>query len=151
MVISRISQRMIAGKTIFSSILSVNRLPIPELISKVNNIVIMLYMEPRRLEKWEEPIFERYGNKCVQPNEIKDRGRDYILCFSFWDINELVEIDPKPGAIYLYSSSEAFDEEQKFDTVRLRNWLNLLGMKPVGVPDIVTGKVPEEEKGSVST
>ena len=69
------------------------------------------------------------------------------MCFSFWDVNELVEVDPEPGAIYIYSSSEAFDEEQRFDIRRLKNWLELFQMRPVGIPDVDTGRPPETEKG----
>jgi len=109
--------------------------------------VILLYKEPKRLEKWEDQVYSRYAGRCVEPGEIRKNSADYILSFSFWDINELIEVDPRPGAVYIYSSSEAFDEEQRFDIVRLRNWLNLFQMRPVGVPDPDTGKVPEEEKG----
>jgi ribonuclease J len=108
---------------------------------------ILLYKEPKRLEKWEEQVYTRYESRCVEPGELKKNGRDYILCFSFWDINELIEIDPEPGGLYIYSSSEAFDEEQKFDIIRLRNWLKLFGMQPIGVPDAQTGKPLEAEKG----
>lgn len=109
--------------------------------------VILLYKEPKRLDKWEEQVYSEYENRCVGPQELKNNGGNYILCFSFWDINELVEIDPEPGAAYIYSSSEAFDEEQRFDIVRLRNWLNLFRMQPIGVPDAETGKPPAAEQG----
>jgi len=109
--------------------------------------VMLLYKEPKRLEKWEEEVYAKYGGRTVEPEGLKKNGADYILCFSFWDINELIEIDPDPGGVYIYSSSEAFDEEQRFDIVRLRNWLKLFGMRPVGVPDAQTGKPLEEEKG----
>lgn len=108
---------------------------------------ILLYREPRQIEKWEEHIFAKYEQRCVQPHQLKVNGADYILCFSFWDINKLIEIDPEPGAVYIYSSSEAFDEEQRFDIVRLNNWLKLFQMRPVGVPDAVSGKVADSEKG----
>jgi ribonuclease J len=109
--------------------------------------VLLLYREPKQLERWEESIYDRYEHRSVGPKELRAKGPDYILCFSYWDVNELIEIDPKPGAVYIYSSSEAFDEEQRFDIVRLRNWLNLFGMQPVGVPDAKTGKVAEPERG----
>jgi len=111
------------------------------------NEVILLYKEPKRLEKWEEQVYARYEHRCVEPEELKRDGAGYILCFSFLDINELIEINPEPGAVYIYSSSEAFDEEQKFDIVRLRNWLGLFQMKPIGVPDVHTGKVTDGEQG----
>jgi ribonuclease J len=109
--------------------------------------VLMLYRETKKLEGWEKSVFDRYRDRSVDPKELRANGADYILCFSYWDINELVEIDPEPGALYLYSSSEAFDEEQRFDILRLRNWLSLFGMQPVGLPDAQTGKVLEAERG----
>jgi ribonuclease J len=109
--------------------------------------MLLLYREPKQLERWEESIYDRYEHKSVGPKELKVNGADYVLCFSFWDVNELIEIDPAPGAVYIYSSSEAFDEEQRIDIMRLRNWLNLFGMQPVGVPDARTGKVNESERG----
>lgn len=108
---------------------------------------IVLYKEPQRPEKWEEDIYDRYINRTITPRQLKANGDDFILCFSYWDINELIEIDPDPGAVYIYSSSEAFDEEQRFDLKRLTNWLKLFQMQPVGVPNPETGKVSEKEKG----
>lgn len=109
--------------------------------------VICLYREPKRLQKWEEQMCDKYREKCLGPQEIKRDSAEYILCFSFWDINELIEIDPEPGAVYIYSSSEAYDEEQRFDLARLRNWLKLFNMQPLGLPDAVSGKFPEASVG----
>jgi len=116
-------------------------------VPPVQDDTILLYKEPKRLERWEEQVYAKYEARCVEPRELKKNGGDYILCFSYWDINELIEIDPDPGAVYIYSSSEAFDEEQRFDLKRLMNWLRLFQMQPVGVPDSETGKVSDKEKG----
>jgi ribonuclease J len=99
--------------------------------------------------KWEEDLFKRYSErgKVVQPEDIKHNEDQYVLCLSFWDINELVDIRPSAGGIYIYSSSEAFTEEQRFDIKRLRQWLIHFGMTPVGLPLVETGKAPENESG----
>ena len=109
--------------------------------------VILLYKKAKKSDRWEEQVYAKYEGRCVEPGEVKKNGADYILCFSFWDINELIEIDPEPGAVYLYSSSEAFDEEQKLDIKRLREWLKLFQIEPVGVPDAETGKPLKGEEG----
>ncbi len=44
------------------------------------------------------------------------------------------------GGTYIYSASEAYDEEQKIDHQRLVNWLNHFGLKMVG-------GLPGAEKG----
>lgn len=108
--------------------------------------VIAVYDELKKPDKWEEEILFQYAGRLVNAGMARKDSGSYILCFSFWDINELVEIDPEPGAIYIYSSSEAYDEEQRFDMLRLRNWLNTFGVQPVGLPDANTGKLAEGEQ-----
>jgi hypothetical protein len=44
----------------------------------------------------------------------------------------LLDITIEDGA-YIYSTSEAFSEEQMIDTIRLYNWLNYFNLKPFGV------------------
>lgn len=36
---------------------------------------------------------------------------------------------PKPGAVYIHSASEPYNEEQEFDQVRINNWIEHFGMK----------------------
>jgi ribonuclease J len=109
----------------------------------------VVYREVKDAAKWEEELFQRYGErgKVVQPGDIKRDEGQYVLCLSFWDINELVDIRPSPGGMYIYSSSEAFTEEQRIDVKRLRQWLNHFGMIPVGLPLVESGKAPENESG----
>jgi len=109
--------------------------------------VLRLYRETKQLEKWEDSIYNRYEHRSVGPKELRTNSADYILCFSYWDVNELIEIDPPPGAVYIYSSSEAFDEEQRFRYCKAKKLAGLLICRPVGVPDARTGKVLESERG----
>ena len=83
-------------------------------------------------DNWEKKIRERYSKeKFVKYSDINRNPGDYILCFSFFDINHLTDITCT-GGIYIYSSSEAFEEEQYFDFFRLKRWLEFLGLTPVG-------------------
>jgi ribonuclease J len=83
-------------------------------------------------DNWEKKLKERHGGKFVKYSEIRENPGDYILCFSFFDINHMTDIICEEGGIYIYSSSEAYEEEQIFDFVRLKNWLDFLNLKPVG-------------------
>ena len=65
---------------------------------------------------------DNHGSLLVDAAEVRRNPGNYILCFSFWDINELASLAPVP-AVYIYSSSEAYDEEMQMDHDRLRNWL----------------------------
>jgi ribonuclease J len=53
------------------------------------------------------------------------------MAFSFFDLKHLLDIMPD-GGIYIYSSSEAFSEEQEIDIRRLKNWLDFFKIEPVG-------------------
>ncbi|MCX6375609.1 MAG: exonuclease, partial [Armatimonadetes bacterium] len=81
---------------------------------------------------WKKGIRERYGGKLVSPREVAASQRDYICCFSFFDVNELAYIRPAPGSIWIYSSCEAFNEEMRIDMKRLRAWLDLYHMVFMG-------------------
>jgi ribonuclease J len=121
----------------------------PEIPDPSDDSTLVLYQEIKDVANWEQDLYKYYGDrgKTVQPGDIRRDEGKYILCLSFWDINELVDIRPSPGGIYIYSSSEAFTEEQRFDIKRLRQWLDHFDMIPISVPLVETGKPPESERG----
>lgn len=88
---------------------------------------------------WEEQVRVRFYDRMVDAAEIRRSPGDYILCLSYWDITHLIDIEP-PGGTYIYSSSEAHDEEQAVDQRRLTNWLRCFGLT-------VVGGLPGAEKG----
>lgn len=50
---------------------------------------------------------------------------ELIVHLGFFDINELIDIRPNPGSVYIQSTSEPHNEEQRIDEERLDNWLRL--------------------------
>ena len=75
------------------------------------------------MQKWEQVVvLEYYSDQYISPFEVKRNQENYILCFSFYDFPHLLDIMPN-GGTYIYSSSEAFGEEQAFSFLRLWNWL----------------------------
>lgn len=91
---------------------------------------------------WEKDyIQERYEQKYLSANQLNAHQGEYILSLSFWDIKHLLDITPEKGGIYLYSTSEAYTEEQEIDVRRLWNWLQALNLKPIGfrLPDSSQG------------
>lgn len=124
-------------------------LVMPEIPDPIEDDTLTIYEEIKSWLSWERDLLARYKNqgKTVQPEDIRRDEGNYILCLSFWDVNELIDIKPSKGGIYIYSSSEAFSEEQRFDVKRLRQWLHHFDFLPIGVPNTETGKVAEEEQG----
>lgn len=82
---------------------------------------------------WVDGLF---ADAAMSSSELVKREVDrskYLLCFSLYDCNDLVDLRKiAKGGIWLYSSSEAHSEEQEVDFVRLQNWIDWAGMKAVG-------------------
>ena len=96
---------------------------------------------------WEENFLKEQAN-YIDPTDVTSAPENYILCFSLYDIKHLLDIKPQNGT-YIYSSSEAFEEESEFDFIRLNNWLKHFGFQVYGF-EIVEKKgkfVPEFRKG----
>lgn len=91
-------------------------------------------------EGWEKTLLEEYSSKILSAYEVRKNPQDYIFLFSFWDVNQLIDLKI-PDGVYIYSSSEAYSEEQNIDMRRLANWLKLFSMKFIGNPD---SKEPNE-------
>lgn len=111
---------------------------------------LLVYEDLRyRLDPWEQNLRQQFGNRLVSPRQVHNSPGDYILCFSFWDAKNLIDINTR-GGLYVYSSSEAYTEEQEMDFARLRNWLAHFEMNSVGLPrrkGQSPAGLPEEERG----
>ncbi len=81
---------------------------------------------------WEKFLLniEREVN-FIDPSDISKEQDKFMICFSLYDIKNLLDIKPNKG-LYIYSSSEAFEEESEFDFLRLNNWLKFFDFEIVG-------------------
>ncbi|MCL4458918.1 MAG: exonuclease [Chloroflexi bacterium] len=116
-------------------------------VSEASNIHV--YEEPKlTIERWEKNIRQECQHRLVTPAQIHAQQDQYILCFSFYDINDLPTLRPHRGSLYLYSSHEAFDEEIQMDFRRLRAWVEYFSMRHAGLPlEELHWEVPQGERG----
>ena len=98
---------------------------------------------------WVRNICQEYEDKIVLAEDVASAQGEFILCFSFFDLNELPSIRPRAGSLYVYSSSEPHDEEQEIDFRRLHKWLEHFGLRGFGLPVEINGEwqIPEGERG----
>ena len=75
---------------------------------------------------WERPLLRWPTARTVE--QLRSMGPRLILALSFWDVQNLIDLQVGPDALYIYSASEPHDEEQAIDFERLTNWLDLLGV-----------------------
>lgn len=78
--------------------------------------------------KWEKEILEQYSDKVKTAFDVSKQQCKFVLGLSFYDLEELVEIQPEAGSCYVLSASEPFNEEMEIDFERLVNWLGHYGL-----------------------
>jgi len=133
-------------------LLKTMRLLEPEIPDLTKEDSLAIYQETtasRSPASWLRNIYQEYSSKTVLANDVRSNQGDFILCFSFWDLNELPSIQPRAGSLYVFSSSEPHNEEQEMDFWRLRHWLDRFQLRAFGLPIEKNGEweIPEEEKG----
>jgi ribonuclease J len=119
-------------------------------IAKTNNLCIYQKTTSSKFpDKWMVNIFGDYQEKVVLADDIHNSQDEYILSFSFFDLNELPSIRPVKNSLYVFSSSEPHDEEQEIDFRRLHEWLRHFSMKSIGLPVETKGnwQIQENETG----
>ena len=128
------------------------RLLEPEIPDIAEDDSLVIYQDTRASKSpslWLRNICQEYDSKIVLAGDVTSAQDKFILCFSFFDLNELPSLCPKPGSLYIYSSSEPHDEEQEIDFRRLHKWLTHFGLRSLGLPvESSQGwQVAEDEKG----
>jgi len=150
--VARETRRKLAILPKDAYLLKTMRLLEPEIPDVAEESAIVIYQETTASKtpaQWLKKTYEEYSGKVVLAKDVASNQSDFILCFSFWDLNELPSIQPRAGSLYVFSSSEPHNEEQEMDFRRLHEWLRRFGLRGFGLPVERNGKweIPEEEKG----
>jgi ribonuclease J len=90
--------------------------------------VLIFRKSKKRYDTWESQVMEKYPNKIADVFEVSKQQCNAVLAISLYDLEELVEIQPKAGSCYILSASEPFNEEMEIDFERLVNWLRHYGL-----------------------
>ncbi len=75
---------------------------------------------------WEREFINRENS--ITCEALHKNPEKYVVSMSFWEINQLTDIQPKE-AIWIKSSCEPFCEEMELDEERKRNWLEHFGIE----------------------
>ena len=68
----------------------------------------IFFRQKKRLAVWEEEILHTYRPAILEANDVQGRQPSLVLFASFYDFNELIDICPVPGSVYILSQSEPF-------------------------------------------
>jgi len=75
---------------------------------------------------WERKYL--YRDNTINFREVRENQEKYLFYCNYFQINELIDVMPKPRSRYVRSVCEPFDEEMEFDERRVKNWLELFGL-----------------------
>jgi ribonuclease J len=89
---------------------------------------------------WEKSLREQWAGRIVSPDQVSRYPERYILAYSLWDLNDLIDLIGITRGIYLYSNTKAYDDEQAADLERLRNWVAKMGLTLHGDPEAPTAR-----------
>ncbi len=89
--------------------------------------VLVFQREKKGVYEYEKIIEEKYTN-IIDSTGVNVDQTSLLLILGFYEFNELVEIQPKPGSVYILSQSEPFNEEMELQFEKLKRWLGLYGV-----------------------
>lgn len=92
---------------------------------KIENTLVLM-KEKTRTYDWEEKIFKEW--KTIEPEEISKRQKEFLVLIPQVEMQQIFKISPLPGSVFIFSSSEPFNEELEIDYDRLINWLDAMGV-----------------------
>jgi len=90
--------------------------------------VLIFQREKKTLYEWEKVLLQHYPAKVIDARYVNAHQDELLLAASFFDMNEMVEVQPEPGSVYILSQSEPFNEEMEIDYSKLLNWLEICGL-----------------------
>jgi ribonuclease J len=97
--------------------------------------IAIYYKRRSKPSNWEEDLRQRSnfpeGGCWALSEQIAASPQDYTVCFSYFDLQELIDIDPQGGS-YILSSCEPINEEMEVDEKRLMAWVNQFRLTPRG-------------------
>jgi ribonuclease J len=83
-----------------------------------------------RRSDYESPEAEYVGTaNQICWKDVRDDPDGYVMCLDNFSVQELVDIKPKEGSLYIKSTTDPLDVEMEIDWERMMNWLKLFNIR----------------------
>jgi len=89
--------------------------------------ILIFARQKRKPQTWEKRLLESYPN-VVESAALSQAQDEIILSATFYDMNEMCDIRPEAGTVFILSQSEPFNEEMEIDFKKLLNWMEYYGI-----------------------
>ena len=77
-------------------------------------------------DTWERQYLDLPNT--ITHKKVREHQDDFMLYCNYFQLKNLVDIQPIPGSSYIRSVCEPFDDEMLFDYNRVKNWLELFSL-----------------------
>ena len=77
-------------------------------------------------KKWEQEFLD-YQN-AIDYRYVSAHQKEIMFYCNDYQLQQLIDVRPSEGSSYIRSSTEPFDEEMKFDDIRVKRWLVHFGL-----------------------
>jgi len=74
----------------------------------------------------------RHLKDGIRAYQIKADPSRYLVYLSLWDFNELIDLQPPEGGLFISASSEPYDEEGMIEEERKKAWMRHFKLNPPG-------------------
>ncbi|HEY7587954.1 MAG TPA: MBL fold metallo-hydrolase [Thermoplasmata archaeon] len=83
---------------------------------------LLVYNRGQKPFRWEEDLQDALKDRVVTADVLRKSPGEYIVQLDFWQLAELIDLEPPAGSMYIHSKSEPFDEDDINDEA-LNHWL----------------------------
>ena len=101
-------------------------------VPKFDDDDIIIYLPKRGSGKYNESDYSfketQFFDNTGTAKEIAQKENKVLCAIGFYSFTALIDMKPDPGAVYIHSSSEPYNEEQEISEDRTENWLNHFSM-----------------------
>src|SRR5574341_1325693 len=103
-------------------------------VPDVDDESIVIYMPKKGSGTYSDSDYKGKEEQCVGRNnawtaeQIAVKESKVLCAIGFFSFTALIDIRPDPGAVYIHSASEPYNEEQVIDKKRIDNWIDHFGM-----------------------
>ncbi len=104
-------------------------------VPNIDDEDIIIYLPKRGTGQYSEKDYKGNDKEFIDlhnawtAEQIAQRPDKVLCAIGFYSFTALIDMMPKPGARYIHSSSEPYNEEQKLSKERQNAWLEHFGMQ----------------------
>ncbi|WP_010190732.1 MBL fold metallo-hydrolase [Candidatus Nitrosarchaeum limnium] len=104
-------------------------------VPNIDDEDIVIYLPKRGSGQYSEKDYKGKDKEFIDlhnawtAEQIAQRPDKVLCAIGFYSFTALIDMMPKPGARYIHSSSEPYNEEQKLSKERQDAWLKHFGMQ----------------------